>query len=114
MSKVDRELRTELEGFLERHPGGWQHQDWTALLARLEHKGIEVEDADALGRQLEALRLERFLAGLGVAGLGPRRRTALAERFGTQWRFERASVDEIAALPTIPRALAERIAEARS
>lgn len=113
MAGAGRDLEKELEAFLERHPGGWEHEDWKGLIAHLEREGYPIEDQDTLGLHLERLALGRSLEELGVSGVGPRRKDALVERFQTRWAFRRAGVDEIAALPSIPRALAERIAAAR-
>jgi len=44
-----------------------------------------------------------------IPGIGPRRRRELLRRFGSVEGIRRASVDEIAAVPGISRALAERI-----
>ena len=46
-----------------------------------------------------------------IPGVGPKRKKALIKRFGSLKELSRASVEEIAALPEIPRTLAERIAE---
>lgn len=48
----------------------------------------------------------------GVPGLGPKRRRALLRHFGSLKRLVEASADEIAAVPGIPRPVAERVAEA--
>jgi len=46
-----------------------------------------------------------------IPGIGPKRRKALIKAFGSLEKLKRASVDEIAALPEIPRSLAEVIAQ---
>ncbi len=46
-----------------------------------------------------------------IPGVGPKRRSALIKHFGSLDRLSRASTDEIASLPEIPRPLAERIVE---
>jgi excinuclease ABC subunit C len=43
--------------------------------------------------------------------VGPKRKKALIKRFGSLKELSRTSVEEIAALPEIPKALAERILE---
>jgi excinuclease ABC subunit C len=56
------------------------------------------------------VRLSASLASL--RGVGPRRVEALGDHFGTLWALRHASVEEIAAVPGVPRALAERISSA--
>ncbi len=46
-----------------------------------------------------------------VPGVGPKRRTALLKRFGGLQNIREASVDEISAVPGIPRNVAEAIKE---
>ena len=46
-----------------------------------------------------------------VPGVGPRRRTALLQAFGSIQKIQKASVDEIAAVPGIPRHVAEALKE---
>ncbi len=46
-----------------------------------------------------------------VPGVGPRRRTALLHAFGSLQKIRMASVDEIAAVPGIPRCVAEALKE---
>ena len=59
------------------------------------------------------LREKRSLASVldEIPGIGPKRRKALIKAFGSLEKLKRASVDEIAALPEIPRSLAELIAQ---
>ena len=59
------------------------------------------------------LRGKRSLASVldEIPGIGPKRRKALIKAFGSLEKLKRASVDEIAALPEIPRSLAELIAQ---
>ncbi len=52
--------------------------------------------------------LESQLAS--VPGIGPKRLAALLKHFGSIQRLSRASADEIAAVPGIPRSVAERLA----
>jgi excinuclease ABC subunit C len=49
-----------------------------------------------------------------IEGVGPKRKKALLKAFGSVKRLRAAAVDEIAAVPGIPRETAERIAEALS
>ena len=44
-----------------------------------------------------------------IPGIGPQRRAALMKHFGSLERLYRASEEELAAVPGIRRALAERI-----
>ncbi|NLD43721.1 MAG: excinuclease ABC subunit C, partial [Chloroflexi bacterium] len=46
-----------------------------------------------------------------VPGIGPRRRQALLQRFGTLEAIRAATVDELAATPTMNRKAAEQLAE---
>ena len=49
-----------------------------------------------------------------VPGLGPKRTKALLKAFGSVKRVRAASVDEVAAVPGIPRAVAEEVVRAVS
>jgi hypothetical protein len=100
------DLHAELRTFAASRPYGWTHGEWVELLSHLEAKGLDAGDPERIGRALERERLAIVLAE--VAGMGPRRIDAVLERFETVWRLREASVDDIAALPNIPRALAER------
>ena len=106
-SQQKAERTAELRAFVAEHPDGWNHHEWTELLDRLRERGHETGDADSIGAELELERLSSSLAGL--SGVGPRRVEALARHFGTLWALRHASPEEIAAVPGIPRALAERI-----
>jgi Nuclease subunit of the excinuclease complex len=46
-----------------------------------------------------------------IPGIGPRRKRELLRRFGSVAGIRRASVDEIASVPGISKALAQRILE---
>lgn len=105
----DPALAAALRGFAAERPGGWSHDDWLRLLHDLRERGLDVSDPDAVGRRLEAERLALVLGR--VRGMGPRRVAAVVERFGTVWELRHAPVDEIAAVPNVPRALAERVRE---
>ncbi len=48
----------------------------------------------------------------GIPGVGPKRKKALLKAFGSVQRLRAASADEIAAVPGIPRQVADRIAAA--
>ena len=59
-------------------------------------------------RQKEGLRSQLD----AISGVGPKRKAALLKAFGSVPAIRAASVDEIAAVPGIPRSLAERIKDA--
>lgn len=74
------------------------------------------DEPRAVGHTLR-LRLERAhilgtLARLAVPGVGPRRQQRLADNFATLWHLRRASVEELASLPTFHPALAARLHDA--
>lgn len=53
-----------------------------------------------------------FLTGIeGIPGLGPTRRKTLIKHFGSVVRLRAASLDEIAAVPGIPRKVAEELTD---
>lgn len=112
MAKKNDKLHAELEAFVEEHPQGWGHTEWSDLLGRLSDRGFDVKDVDRIGLDLERARLSAELERRQIQGLGPKRREALAERFNTLWNLRQATTDEIEEIPTIPRAIAERIQEA--
>jgi hypothetical protein len=103
-------LRDDLREFASARPSGWGHDDWLAFLDTLKERGHDTSDAEGIGRQLERERLATVLSS--VPGLGPKRVEALVERFETLWSARHAGVEEVASVPGIPRALAERVAEA--
>lgn len=105
-------MTTHLEAFLARHPDGWNHSDWLALLAELEAAGIQVADPARVGRDLERMRLALELERRGITGLGPKRRAAIVDQFGTLHMLRSASVEEVAQVPTVPRRLAEQVLRA--
>lgn len=59
------------------------------------------------------LRRKRNLASLldEIEGVGPKRRKALYDHFGSFEKIRRASVEELAAVPGISRAMAEKVVE---
>jgi len=101
-------MKKQLKAFVERHPGGWNHDEWLGLLAEL---GKSASDSDTVGKQLEKMRLEWELDQRAVPGLGPKRRAALVDRFESLWQLRSASVDEVAATPSITKALAVKVLE---
>ena len=107
-----RDMREHLRTFVERHAEGWNHDDWLGLLAELEGAGANVSDPSRVGDELEKVRLAYELERRSVPGLGPKRRAALIDRYGSFWRLRGASVDEVAEIPTINKALAEKVIQA--
>jgi hypothetical protein len=105
-------MKERLRAFVERHPEGWNHEDWMRLLSDLQQAGADVGDPARVGRDLERTRLEWELSRRPVKGLGPKRAEALVIRFGTLWGLRQASVDEVAETPTITRTLAEKVVQA--
>jgi hypothetical protein len=104
------DLRADLREFVAARPGGWGHDDWIAFLDHLRERGHDTADADAIGLALER---ERLAAGLErIQGMGPRRVQAVVDRYETLYSACRADVDEIAALPGMNRALAEKVRQA--
>lgn len=109
MSEDD--LNLELVRFLQDHPDGWSHDDWLRLLFQLSEHGYDTADEDRIGLALERQRLTRALADKKLGGLGPRRIEAVAEHFKTLWNLRDASLDEVARVPGVPKALARSIVE---
>ena len=105
-------MKKQLRAFVESHPDGWDHGDWLGLLTRLGNEGEDVSDPEAVGVALEKTRLEWELARRSVKGLGPKRSTALVDRFETLWKLRQASIDDVAELPAIPRDVAEKVVRA--
>lgn len=105
-------LRRELRTFARNHRNGWNHDEWTGLVSLLNEEGHDVNDPDALGLALEQERVRLVLAELGVSGLGPKRRDALCTCYPRMWDLEQATVEELAALPSVPHSLAVNLYEA--
>lgn len=104
-------LTRELRVFVKEHLHGWSHDEWLGLLFYLSESGIDTADEAALGLALERERLTQILANLDIKGLGPKRREALATRFGTLWALMEASPEEIAEVPGVLPALARQISD---
>ena len=102
-------MKERLKDFVERHPEGWNHDDWLGLLTELQDGGADVSQPDAVGAQLERTRLRWVLDKHPVPGLGPKRRAALVDRFETLGQLRSASVAEVAEVPSINKALAEKV-----
>jgi len=98
-----------LNAFIENHPEGWNHEEWLSLLTTMEQDGIEIENQEAIGYELENRRLAWELRRRAVPGLGPKRIDAVVGRFGTLWSLQHAEVEELAELNTIPGPLAEKV-----
>ncbi len=101
------DLQRDLRDFVSARPQGWEHHDWIAFLESLQERGHNVNDRDAIGLALERERLDLVLDS--IRGVGPQRRKALIERYGTIWNLRNADVDEIARTARAPRSLAEQI-----
>ena len=102
-------MSTQLNAFVESHPTGWNHDEWLALLADLGQGGTDVSNPDAIGAELEKTRVTWELRRRDVPGLGRKRLEAIANRFGTIRELQNASVEEVARIPGMNRALAEKI-----
>jgi len=105
-------MKKQLNAFVERHPDGWNHDQWLSLLADLGADGVDLADTAAIGEELEKLRLAATLRRCDVPGLGPKRIEAVVEKFGTLWSLRHAGVDEVAAIKTIPAGVAEKVVAA--
>ncbi len=112
MTNNDNGFSDRLRAFVKRHPEGWSHHEWLELLAELSDTGVETRDPERIGSALERERVLSVLEATPVKGLGPKRRVALADRFGTLWSLKQASVDDVAALPSFHRAFAEALLDA--
>jgi excinuclease ABC subunit C len=65
----------------------------------------------ALSYHLKMRRKSSMASALEVPGIGPKRKRALIKHFGSVRGIKEASVEELAAVPGITRALAERLKE---
>ena len=108
---AEKDFLRELRSFVMEHPQGWTHDEWLGFLYHLSKQGISTDDEDRIGAALERERLAHTLGKLTIKGLGPKRREALATRFGTLYRLMEASPEEIAEVPGVPRSLADQISE---
>lgn len=98
-----------LKDFATAHSAGWSHREWLGLLAELTDAGYDTSDPDQIGVALERERIEIVLAEASVRGLGPRRRQAVADSYGTVWNLENASVDDLSEIPGVHRKLAQAL-----
>jgi hypothetical protein len=107
-------MTARLNAFVESHPTGWTHDEWLELLADLGQGGTDVSNPDAIGAELEKTRVTWELKRRGVPGLGRKRIEAIASRFGTLNELRNATLDELARVPGMNRALAEKLLNGRS
>ena len=105
-------FRDQLRTFVQAHPGGWNHHDWLALLAALTDAGVDTSEPDRIGLELEHERILTVLETVDIKGLGPKRREALADRFGRLLDLCHASPEEIAELPSFHMGLAAAVHDA--
>lgn len=110
-SRIDA-LDAELKDFVGGHIHGWSHDHWDGLLAGLAGAGHDVSDRDFIGLRLERAHILATLERLELKGVGAKRRERLADHFPTLWSLRHADVDELAAVPTLHRGLAEKLHEA--
>jgi len=103
-----------IRSFVAEHPSGWNHSDWTQLLATLDAYGEDVSSPAWVGEALERTRLASVLAGRKIKGLGPKRIEAIVDRFGTLWNARHASASDFASIATIPTRLAEALEDSLS
>ena len=99
----------QLNAFVESHPTGWNHEEWLSLLADLGQEGTDVSNPDEIGQELEKTRVMFELRRREVPGLGRKRMEAIANRFGTIRELQNASLEEMARIPGMNRALADKI-----
>ncbi len=110
-SRIDA-LDTELKDFVGGHIHGWSHGDWDRLLSDLAAEGHDVSDRDLVGLRLERAHILATLERLELKGVGVKRRERLADHFPTLWALRHATVEDLAAVPTFHRGLAETLHEA--
>lgn len=112
MAWDDKDFRARVREFVTHHPDGWSHDEWLGLLAELQDAGVDTQQHEAIGAALEHERLLAVLERASVKGLGPKRREAVAGRFGRLWDLKHASVEDIAALPSFHQGLAKALYQA--
>jgi hypothetical protein len=105
-------LRDALKDFVSSHPDGWGHSEWEELLEDLRRNAIDTGDGVAIGAALERERLLERLERAGIKGLGPKRRTAIAECFGRLWELQRAAPEDLVRSTGIPQPVAEEVLRA--
>lgn len=102
-------LDARLKDFVEGHIHGWGHDDWHTLVTELAEAGHHVSDTRDLGLRLERAHILATLERLAVPGVGAKRRERVADSFASLWHLRQASVEQLTALPTFHRALAEAL-----
>jgi hypothetical protein len=101
------DLKKDLREFAAGRPQGWSHDDWLSFLEDLQSRGHNIEEREEIGRALERERLDIALEKVG--GVGPQKRRALVERFGTLWSLRNASAEDIASAGNLPQDVAQRV-----
>ena len=99
----------ELKRFVGEHIHGWSHEDWDALLERLDEEGHDVSDHGEVGLRLERAHILATLERLALPGIGPKRREHVADHFPSLWALRHAEVEELSELPSFHRGLAEAL-----
>ena len=112
MSRNRPKLSETLRDFVHSHPEGWGHTEWEQLLEDLRRDAPDIRDEVAIGAALERERVCAKLERIPIKGLGPKRRTALADRFGRLWDLQQASAEEVARGSGLPRPAAEELLRA--
>jgi len=109
MSRNGQTLSDSLKDFVVSHPDGWGHGDWEEFLHDLKRKDLDTADEVAIGAALEREHLLAKLDRASVKGLGPKRRSVLADRFGRLWDLQQASAEDVAREGGLPQPLAEEL-----
>ncbi len=65
----------------------------------------------ALSYHLKVRKKKAFTSALEVPGIGPKRRKALLQKFGSLQAIRQASVEELAAVPGMNKAAALKVKE---
>jgi excinuclease ABC subunit C len=112
MATGENGFRACLRDFVSAHDNGWNHHEWLGLLAELTDAGYDTTNPDHIGMALERERVKRTLEQTSVKGLGPQRREAVAQSFGTVWNLQHASVEDLSEIPGLHRGLAQALHQA--
>ncbi len=103
------DLTGALRDFVAAHPSGWQHSEWTTLLAELRERGLDVSDPAEIGRMLERERLAQLLGR--IPRVGTQRIRSIVSRYESVWSLRAIGAEDLVESTKIPRPLAERILE---